>query len=364
MNTAQLSATSGNRVALAIFLIALLAIPFCFAQANITALQTNPGLLLVFGLVSLTAVAGLAYGFVFRYLPAPIRHSPYLLVFAVFAFAAMIDLLISLTLMGFTDVMRAYVENGEPYLQSRYGMAVNFWDGTVHLGLYIWMSYCLASSRPHSRAALFWAGSIIGSCIVYMTGNLIGEYAEAIEPSILLNIPFMLVPIFYAWKTVVEDKSVLVSARRALSFEDYLLVLALLVVSGFSAFRLLVVLSPDISLTAHWASAVEPYLFSPARYPQLQMLVYGFYMMPFAILAVLSFWRPPSRSLAVWSWVFAGVIAQGQFSHMLASINAHSDSLYAIAAAQQINFWSLNLFMMAVPIWYAWRYQGKILAVV
>lgn len=131
-----------------------------------------------------------------------------------------IGVLISLTLMGFTEVLRGYFESGEPYLKSSHGMAVNFWDGRVHFGLYIWMSYCLASQRIHSRSAMFWAGSMIGSCIVYMTGNLIGEYAEHIEPSFLLTIPFMLVPVFYVWKAMLADTTVNALAHYNLSAVD------------------------------------------------------------------------------------------------------------------------------------------------
>lgn len=361
MNTqAQAPTFEQQQVPLRIAGISLMAVPFCFAQANIEILQGNPTLLLIFGLISLSAVGALAYLTVFRRLSPQVSRSPYLILFSIFAFAAIIDLLISFTVMGYTDVMQSYFDNGEPYLRSSHGMAVNFWDGTVHFGLYLWMIFCLAERREHSREALFWVGSIVGSCIVYMAGNVIGEYAEHIEPSFLLNVPFMLVPIFYGWKVINDDSSQVPTTRSALSLSDFALVAALLTVAGLSCFRMLVVLNSDITMSQTWATEIEPYLLSPTRYPQIQMLVYGLYLMPFSILAAIAFWRPPSRALACWAWIIAGAVAQGQFSHIVASISAASDPEFATAAGQQLTFWFTNLMVMLIPLWFAWRYHQRL----
>jgi len=51
---------------------------------------------------------------------------------------------------------------------------------------------------------------------ISMLGNLIGEYAEYIEPSYAINIPFMIVPVFYAWKIVSDDKTPVGTGRAAL----------------------------------------------------------------------------------------------------------------------------------------------------
>lgn len=344
-----------RRVPIVIAGLALMAIPFAYAQANLDILHSNPLFVLIFAVLALSGIGFIAYLAVFRHLPGDVRRSPYLIFFAIFSFACVLDFLIAMTLMGYTDVMAGYFESGEPYLKSSHGMAVNLWDGTVHLALYLWMSFCLASSRDHSRAALFWAGSMIGSCIVYMSGNLIGEYAEHIEPSYLLNLPFMIVPIFYAWKVASTGgaSASATTTKPTRTAGDYLLLVALLALASLSAFRMLVVLNPEISLTHGWVTEVEPYLLSTARYPEIQMLVYGLYLMPFAVLAAIAFWRPSSGALRVWAWIFAGVAAQGQFGHIVASISA------ADAVPHSVEFWFSNLLVMLVPLWFAWRYQQK-----
>lgn len=341
-----------RRVPMAIAAVALLGVPFAFIQNSMGLLDKNPSFVLGLGVVALASAGGLAYFLVFRHLPAQTRRNPYLIFFAIFAFAAVLDFLIAMTLLGFTDVMAKYFESGEPYLKSSHGMAVNLWDGTVHFSLYLWMSFCLAAGVVHRRAALFWAGSMLVSCLVYMTGNLIGEYAEHIEPSYLLNLPFMIVPLFYAWRVAASTTSDAPSGARA-GVVDYALAVALFGVAAFCAFRMLVVLNPQISLTAHWAQEVEPYLLSPSRYPQIQMLVYGFYLMPFTLLAALSLFRAPSVGMLIWSWFLAGAVAQGQFAHLLASSHAAPDAL-------SVTVWLSNIALAAVPLWYAWRYDARL----
>lgn len=349
-----------GRVPLAMVVIALFAIPFAYIQANVGILEGHPTFVMLFAVGALAAVGFLAYWLVFRHLPVDVRRSPYLIFFAIFAFATMLDLLIALSLLGYTDLMSAYFETGEPYLKSSYGMAVNLWDGTTHLALYAAMSYYLAKSQPHRRLALFWAGSIMGSCITYMLANLVGQYAEHIEPSYALNLPFMIVPIFYAWKVINDDRTPVALDRAPMAVQDYLLASALLLVAVICAFRMLVVINPEVSLTQSWATDVEPYLLNASRYPQIQMLGYGFGLMPFAVLAAISLWRRPSKGMAIWACIFAGIAAQGQFAHIVGSLHAASDPQFAVSAGGTMKFWLSNLAVALVPLWFAWRYEQKL----
>lgn len=350
-----------RRVPLAMVIIALIAIPFSYIQTHAGILEGHPTFVMLFGVGALTVVGFLSYWFVFRHLPQNVRRSPYLILFAVFSFATMLDLLIALSLLGYTDLMNAYFETGEPYLKSSYGMAVNLWDGTTHLVLYVAMSYYLAKSESHRRLALFWAGSLTSACLVYMLANLIGEYAEHIEPSYLLNVPFMILPIFYAWKIINEDKTQVASTRAPMALQDYVLSAALLALAFLCAFRLLVVLNPEVSLTRGWATDVEPYLLSITRYPQIQMLFYGIALMPFTVLAALALWRRPVRGMAIWSWLFAGFVAQGQFGHIVGYLHgAAGNPQLAIADGQALTFWVANLAVVLVPLWFAFRYESKL----
>ncbi|HSB96458.1 MAG TPA: hypothetical protein VLC91_08425 [Spongiibacteraceae bacterium] len=361
MNQALTAGIDYRRVPLAMVVIALIAIPISFLQTRAGVLEGHPTFVALFGFASLSVVGFLSYWFVFRHLPARVKRNPFLILFAVFAYATMLDLLIALSLLGYTDVMNGYFETGEPYLKSSYGMACNLWDGIAHLAMYVGMAYYLAKSEPHRRLAMFWTGSLMSACGIYMLGNLIGEYAEYIEPSYAINIPFMIVPVFYAWKIVSEDKTSVGTGRAPMAAHDYLLALGLLALAFLCAFRMLVVLNPAVSLTHNWAANVEPYLLAPARYPQMQMLAYGFTLMPFAVLAALSLWRAPSRGIAIWAWLFAGFVCQGQFAHIVGNLNAATkDAQFAIGQGATLQYWSANLVVVLIPLWFAWRYEDKL----
>lgn len=195
---------------------------------------------------------------------------------------------------------------------------------------------------------------MIGSSFVYMLANLIGEYAEHIEPAYLLNVPFMLVPAFYAWRICKDSGFIQSGESPPANLRTYVLAFALLAVAVISVYRMLVALAPQISATVFWGDQVEPYLLSPSRYPQIQMIAYGMYIAPFAILAIISLWRPPSKGVAIWSWIMAGVVAQGQFAHIFATGISES-----ALTNQHPLFWIANLIVLVVPLWFAYHYNGR-----
>lgn len=343
-----------RKVAVAVAALALTGIPFAYFQAEVLD-QLSQLWVFLFSLASLLSVGVAGYLLVFRHLSASARRDPYLFFFVIFAFAAILDLLIALTLLGYSDVMQSYTQNSEPYLQSSHGAAILFWDGTAHFALYVWLCFCIASSTKHFKSGLFWAGSMIGSSFVYLMANLIGEYAEHIEPAYLLNVPFMLVPAFYAWRISKDSGFSEGIERPPASFQVYLLAFALLVMGLISAYRMLVVLSPELSATVFWGDQVEPYLLSPSRYPQIQMIAYGMYLAPFAIIAIIALWRPPSAGIACWSWIMAGLVAQGQFAHILATGITES-----ALTSQHAFFWIANIIVLVVPLWYAHHYSSRL----
>src|SRR5690606_28485483 len=103
MNQAVATPIDYRRVPLTMVVIALLAIPFAYAQTHAGVLEGHPTFVMLFGVVALSVAGFLAWWFVFRQLPAASRRSPYLILFAIFAFATMLDLLIALSVLGYTD---------------------------------------------------------------------------------------------------------------------------------------------------------------------------------------------------------------------------------------------------------------------
>lgn len=345
-------------VPIAIALISLLAIPFSYAVANLSFFHDNPSAVLGVGVLALALPAVIAYLLVFRRMPDAVRKDPFLYIFTIFSFACVLDLLIGFTLMGFTDVMAWYFASGEPYLNTAHGMGINIWDGTIHYALYLAMAYQMASGTSYRRTGLIWVGSMMGSGMVFLVGNLVGVFGNHVEPSYLLNVPFMLVPIFLAWRIFAQHSPASNAAASSGSMANWGLTLALLALAGFSLFRLLVALNPTTGITSGWA-AIEPYLQSPMAYPQLQVAVYAFWLAPFSLIAALSLWRTSSRGISNWSWIFVGVVCQGQFAHIIAGMSNKNEAAFQIASGNSATFVVANLALVAVVIWLALRLNAE-----
>ncbi len=339
-------------VPIAIALISLLAIPFSYAVANLSIFHDYPIAVLGVGILALVLPAIIAYALVFRHMPDTVRKDPFLYIFTIFAFACVLDLLIGFTLMGFTDVMSWYFASGEPYLNTAHGMAINIWDGTVHYALYLTIAYQMASGKSYRRTGLIWVGSMMGSGMVFLIGNLIGVFADHVEPSYLLNVPFMLVPIFIAWRIFSQNPDLDRSSSQPNALVNWALTITLLAVAGFSLFRLLVSLNPNTAITGSWG-AIETYLQSPMAYPQLQIAVYAFWIAPFCLIAALSLWRTAGQKISHWAWIFVGVVCQGQFAHIIAGMSEKNEAAFQISAGDSTLFIGLNLALAVSVLWLA-----------
>ncbi|HCS29236.1 MAG TPA: hypothetical protein DIW43_17395 [Spongiibacteraceae bacterium] len=350
----MVDATKPKSVPIAIALISLLAIPFSYAVAYLSFFHDNPSAVLGVGVIALVLPAVIAYALVFRHMPDNVRKDPFLYIFTVFAFACVLDLLIGFTLMGYTDVMAWYFASGEPYLNTAHGMAINIWDGTVHYALYLTIAYQMAAGKSYRRTGLIWVGSMMGSGMVFLVGNLIGVFANHVEPSYLLNVPFMLVPIFIAWRIFGQSSPSSSPAASAGTMATGALTIALLSLAGFSLFRLLVAFNPETGITSGWAG-IEPYLQSPMAYPRLQIAVYAFWLAPFCLIAALSLWRTSSQGISHWAWIFVGVVCQGQFAHIIAGMSDKNEAAYQIASGSSATFVIANIAVAAVVVWLALR---------
>lgn len=339
--------TRSSRVLWTVLACSLLAIPANLLPHVIPALHANADAMSGYGAAVLLGSAVLAYFLALRKLPkSPWRR--YSVFFAVFMFAAVIDALIAITLFGWSDVMSFYLADAEPYLSTGYGFAANMWDGTVHFGLYIAMVASIARGWVPRTAALFWAGSILCSLVVFMPGNLIGKYSEEVTSAIALNVVFLVVPMFVAARVLRGESSPSVpdSTERRNPMTG-LLALGLLAVVAVGSFRMLAGLRPDISLTSSWATNVDPYVQDPTRYGQLYVVVAGALMVVFALIALFALRHPARASLRSWSLIMTGFATAGAFTHL-------AGSAYVRHEGGHVSLWAASLLPALVFGVLAW----------
>ncbi|XP_019354526.2 transmembrane 6 superfamily member 2 [Alligator mississippiensis] len=278
-------------------------------------------------------------------------HDPLYYVFTMFSFTSVIDLIISLEQDGYIQgYMEFYLTEGEPYLRTAYGIMICYWDGVIHYLLYLAMVAAIDQRKSYRSLGLYWLGSIMMSIIVFLPGNLIGKYSSEIRPAFLLNLPYLLLPIWAGQRLFQQPKplpcctadKVAEEQRKGLHQRplDLGLILLLLMAGAFTLFRGLVVLDCPSESCFNYMYQYEPYLRDPVAYPKVQMLVYTFYFLPYFGLCIYGLVWPGCTWMPDWALVFAGATAQAQFSHVGASL--HQRTPYPYRTPEEA-WWSVVL---------------------
>ncbi|XP_061457460.1 transmembrane 6 superfamily member 2 isoform X2 [Rhineura floridana] len=257
----------------------------------------------------------------------------------VFSFTAGFDLIIALGEDGImSNIMGFYMKEGERYLSTAYGIMICYWDAIVHFALYLLMIAAIAERKSYRHVGLYWFGSIAMSMIVFLPGNVVGKYGTEIRPAFLLNVPYLLIPFWALTRIFAQPKTLPIVTADKVSEEqlksvfqrplDLGLMGFLLFAAGFTLFRGLVVLDCPADACFNYIHQQEPSLHDPVAYPKVQMLVYLFYVLPYFCLCLYGLLFPGCSWMPDWAVVFAGAIAQAQFSHIGSSLHSHTPFPY------------------------------------
>jgi len=257
----------------------------------------------------------------------PKNSDTFFYVFSVFAFTALVDLDIAMTLdnVGLAWI-NFYLKHGEPYLYSSYGSAINWWDGTFHYALYIYVTWAMATGRSFRWAGFVWVGSIMNSLIVFLPGNVVGKFGNNLKESYFLNVPYVLFPLIFAVRQF-RKPSPAATTRKTnesrgffLGVLDCLLIVSLLLSTLVAFFRAFVAI--DSPIGRWYVQGVEPIISCEGKWPKLQLFAYVYYFVPFYLSAINSLINPDGKTwFPDWTCVAFGAALQGQFSYIFPAIH-------------------------------------------
>ncbi|XP_054983790.1 transmembrane 6 superfamily member 2 [Sorex araneus] len=337
--------------------LSLGALPLSFALSLVAELSHTLGVVLTSFLILglfFVAIYSLSRGDIYLY-------DPLYAVFAVFAFTSVVDLLIALREDGYMgSFMDFYTKEGDPYLRTSHGIAICYWDGTVHFLLYLAMTGAIRKRRTYRNLGLYWLGSFVMTALVFIPGNLLGKYSSEIRPAFFLTILCLLLPCWAGLRIFKQppevsccslNTTVVEREHRSLLWRPLdMALIAYLVISGlFTLFRGLVVLDCPTDTCFIYLYQYEPYLRDPVAYPKVQMLVLLFYALPFYGLATYTLIFPGCSWLPDWALVFAGAIGQAQFSHMGASMHLRTPFTYRVPEDTWPSFILCNMLYALGP---------------
>ncbi|XP_038634045.1 transmembrane 6 superfamily member 2 isoform X1 [Scyliorhinus canicula] len=320
----------------AAFLLSLSAIPISFLLNRVSAMDSP--------MVVFYAAAGVLLGLLlvlYLLVIGTPPKDPLFYAFAVFSFTSVIDLVISLEQDGYIKgFMGFYLKEGEPYLRSAYGILICYWDGTVHYALYLMMIAAITLRWSYRTVGLYWLGSMLISLVTLLLGTVVGKFGTEIRPAFLLNIPYVLIPIWAGKKIYRMPKALPRITADQIAMEqskwlyrrplDLVFIVYLLIAAAFTVFRGFIALECSFETCDTYAFDQEPYLSDPVMYPKIQMLVNMFYLVPFFGLALYGLIDPGCEWMPDLTVVFAGAIAQAQFSHIGASLHPRTAFTYRV----------------------------------
>ncbi|EGD73035.1 hypothetical protein PTSG_04746 [Salpingoeca rosetta] len=339
-----------NRRALAIAgkvaALTLLAVPVCylfdFFGENLSGFGT-----FLFGL---TILIGFPMGLrdMFSVIP---DHDMFMYFFSVFAFTSAIDFILAFTIDKRNAVLVDYLERGEPYLSTAYGFAANLWDGTAHWLLYIIMIFGLASHNPalYRSYYLYWIGSITFSLCKLMPGAAIGHFSHAMDYSAFLNVPFILLPVYFL-KRVIDTPRPIEPAKRGTAWMEAAFAALLSVAVIVLGIRFAAANNSDLPIAAAWRE-VEPTLDDPSRFFAVTSMVHLYYAVPMMSVLIVTMLFGASRTqrgfcsdVAV---LLAGGMGESQFCYMVSAFH-HLTPDNLRVSPDSCGFWGINVGLVVL----------------
>ncbi|XP_033634570.1 transmembrane 6 superfamily member 1-like [Asterias rubens] len=341
-----------------IFLLSLTAIPTCYLLNQVQTFSKDHRAVFAVGCLILPIIVALAYLISRRSKP----KDWFFYVFSLFAWTSIVDLILAMQADGLiANFIDFYLIEGEPYLNTAYGLMINYWDASGHYCMYIMMVTAIVWNENYREVGLFWVGSVMNSLCVFLPGNVLGKFGGEVRSSFFLNTPYIFLPLYAGYKFLHQRKPDPPAEKSSKSGSilsrpiDLIFVLYLAAATLLAFIRVMAAMDSPYPPAQAYLKNYEPYLQDPVAYPKMQMLVFWFYYVPYYGATIWSLVKPGKSWVADWAIIHAGASAQAQISHIGASLHSNTPYIYRVPAETQSVFLVINVALLVMPQLLAWR---------
>lgn len=283
------------------------------------------------------------------------RVDPFIYVFSLLCCDAVPGLIFVLELDGFIPRYNSttMVTGIEPFMKTSYGVVSTYWNGVVHLALYLAAITLYVRRDSHREVTLFWAGSLLNMYVVLLP-SLITQTPND-KSAIYINAPIILLPIvvmgYYMHRRPVQARSFLEAPKIWKRPVDLLFFIYFLFAACVVVFRGMTVIGGKAVCMKDYLNSYEPYLKDSHNFPKFQAMAYLYFYLAYYLSAMYGVLHPGQHWMADWSLVHAGAAAQAQFTHIAGSFNRRTSASMRppVTGTNGLVYWSINLLMLVVP---------------
>ncbi|KAK3777846.1 hypothetical protein RRG08_038094 [Elysia crispata] len=289
------------------------------------------------------------------------RVDPFVYIFSLLCCDALPGLVFVLELDGFIPRYNSttMVTGIEPYMKTSYGVISTYWNGIVHLILYLSAITLYVRRDSHREVTLFWAGSFLNMLVVLVPALV--TQTPLNKSAIYTNAPIIVLPIvaigYYMHRRPVQARSFLEAPKIWKRPMDLLFFVYFLLAACVVVFRGMAVVGGKASCMKDYLSNCEPYLKDSNSFPKFQALSYLYFYLAYYLSAMYGLLYPGQHWMADWSLVHAGAAAQAQVTYIAGALNRRTAASMRppTTGTNSLIFWSINLLMLVIPQLFALR---------
>lgn len=266
----------------------------------------------------------------------------------VFSWSCMIDLIFYLNLEGYiSGFMDAYLENGEEYFDTPYGVISLLFDFIYMLPLYLIIAHKIDNKKDCRNIVIFWATSMITSLGTLQYGAFGGFFAKNIHPSTFLNIPYAFLPPYLLIQFCMKKRKLTFNSERSKSwryaFVDWSFTVIFIGLLVFNTIRNYGASNSPLPIAEYYANKLEPYLLEPAKFGASWPIFSFHFSTLVQFLLCYGLHHPGCEWMFDLSIINSALSIYGTLGHLLPQFSDRLEDKFRIPEQQQIFVIFLNL---------------------